>query len=111
MCIDVGRPDGLDTVRAQMRRCELCDLRRTTAWYLEAERFVIVDCDSCDVPMAVLRAHRQEASADEGAEMRAALARIADAKYPQGWFFDDHMRQIPDHYHLHARPYPKGWKS
>jgi hypothetical protein len=19
------------------------------------------------------------------------------------------MRQIPEHYHLHARPYPRGW--
>ena len=41
--------------------------------------------------------------------MQAALGRIADAKYPHGWFFDDHMRQIPDHYHLHARPYPRWW--
>ena len=44
-----------------------------------------------------------------GTTITEALTRIADVKYPHGWFFDDHMRQIPDHYHLHARPYPKWW--
>jgi hypothetical protein len=93
-------------------RCELCDLARTTHWYAEFEqpvRFVILDCDSCDVPMAVLGAHRRRATSEELSTMKRALAEIADQKYPQGWFFDEHMRQIPEHYHLHARPYPKWW--
>lgn len=90
--------------------CELCGLARTTPWYAEVTepfRFTIVDCDSCDVPMAVLGDHRVRPSEDESAVMRRELARIADQKYSlEGWFFDDHMRQIPDHYHVHARPYP-----
>jgi hypothetical protein len=89
--------------------CELCNLTRTTTWYAEYDepfRFVIIDCDSCDVPMAVLGAHRSHPTESEAETMRRALSRIADASYPGGWFFDDHMRQIPDHYHLHARPYP-----
>ncbi|MGH7785439.1 MAG: hypothetical protein ACRERC_01155 [Candidatus Binatia bacterium] len=93
--------------------CELCDLRRTTTWYAEHDapfRFVVIDCDSCDVPMAVLGAHRARPTDDERAYMQQVLARIADAKYANGWFFDDHMRQIPDHYHLHARPYPAWFK-
>jgi hypothetical protein len=92
--------------------CELCELARTTKWYVEHDkpfRFVILDCDSCDVPMAVLGDHRPHISADERAVMQAALARIADNMYPHGWYFDDHMRQIPEHYHLHARPYPAWW--
>ncbi|MEO8601195.1 MAG: hypothetical protein ABI629_01325 [bacterium] len=92
-----------------MSACELCDLHRTTTWYEEHEapfRFVIIDCDSCDVPMAVLGAHRAVPTDAEREHLRQTLARLADAKYPDGWFFDDHMRQIPDHYHLHARPYP-----
>jgi hypothetical protein len=95
-----------------MANCELCELARTTTWYLEHSepfRFVVIDCDSCDVPMAVLGDHRPLPSEDERAVMQRELARIADGKYPQGWWFDDHMRQIPDHYHLHARPYPRGW--
>ncbi len=92
-----------------MRGCELCQLARTTRWYAEFTepfRFAVLDCDSCEVPMAVLGAHRAAPSPEERAVMQAALGRIADEKYPQGWFFDDHMRQIPEHYHLHARPYP-----
>jgi hypothetical protein len=26
-------------------------------------------------------------------------------------FFDDRMKQIPDHYHLHARVRPKWWPA
>lgn len=92
-----------------MAACELCELHRTTTWYEEHVapfRFAIIDCDSCDVPMAVLGAHRATPTDDERAHLQRTLARIADEKFPQGWFFDDHMRQIPDHYHLHARPYP-----
>ena len=95
-----------------MPACELCALAHTTAWYAEHDtpfRFTILDCDSCDVPMAVLGAHRARPTDEERTVMQAALAKIADAKYPHGWFFDDHMRQIPDHYHLHTRPYPKWW--
>jgi len=59
--------------------------------------------------MVVLGAHRAAPTDDERVVMQQALATIADAKYPRGWYFDDHMRQIPDHYHLHARPYPPWW--
>jgi hypothetical protein len=96
-----------------MKACELCDLRRTTIWYAEHDqpfRFVIIDCDSCDVPMAVLGVHRAQPTDAERVHLQQALASIADSKYPNGWFFDDHMRQIPDHYHLHARPYPSWWR-
>ncbi len=92
--------------------CELCVLTRTTQWYAEFTEpfaFVIIDCDSCDVPMAVLGMHRAATLPDEREVMRQALQQIADSKFPHGWFFDDHMRQIPDHYHLHARPYPSWW--
>ena len=92
-----------------MPGCELCELARTTRWYATFEvpfRFAILDCDSCDVPMAVLGAHRSVPTQAEREVLRQALDEIAAEKYPGGWFFDDHMRQIPDHYHLHARPYP-----
>ena len=95
-----------------MASCELCALARTTPWYAEYDepfRFVILDCDSCDVPMAVFGAHESAPSPEARAVMQQALARIADTKYPRGWFFDDHMRQIPEHYHVHARPYPAWW--
>jgi len=92
--------------------CELCECAHITAWhavYEEPFQFVIIDCDSCDVPMAVLGEHRPAPSEMEREFMRQALAAIADARFRNGWYFDDHMRQIPDHYHLHARPYPAWW--
>jgi hypothetical protein len=98
----------------EIKPCELCELARTTPWYAEFDqpfRFAILDCDSCDVPMAVLGDHRKAPNEAERAVMQTELGKIADEKYPQGWVFDDNMRQIPDHYHLHARPYPPWWKG
>ncbi|GIW45970.1 MAG: hypothetical protein KatS3mg077_3252 [Candidatus Binatia bacterium] len=89
--------------------CELCKLVPTTRWYEEYEgapRFVILDCDSCDVPMAVLREHRARVETWEREVIERRLGAVAERVFPQGWFFDDHMRQIPDHYHMHARPLP-----
>ena len=95
-----------------MKICELCELAPMTPWHTrfdEPFRFAILDCDSCDVPMAVLGDHRARPSDEEKSFMQASMKKIADDLFPQGWFFDDHMRQIPDHYHLHARPYPSWW--
>ena len=92
--------------------CELCRLVRSTRWYAEFHeplRFTVLDCDSCDVPMAVLGAHRATATVDEKAYMTAALRTVVDALGLGDVTFDDHMRQIPDHYHVHARPLPAWW--
>ena len=41
--------------------------------------------------------------------MVAALGRVADEVLGAGaWFLDDVMRQIPDHFHAHARD-PNWW--
>lgn len=89
--------------------CELCLLVPHTPWYgvyETAVRFVILECDSCEVPMAVLREHRAQVEPWERAVIENALANVAERLFPRGWFFDDRMRQIPDHYHIHARPLP-----
>jgi hypothetical protein len=39
------------------------------------------------------------------ARLHSALRTVADAEFGDGnWSYDDHMRNIPDHYHAHARP-------
>ncbi len=91
-----------------LRPCELCNLVPYTQWYAEFYHpfaFVILDCDSCDVPMVVLKEHRIEVTPEEVAYMEKALALVADhvKKFPK-WIFDHHMRQIPNHYHFHVRP-------
>jgi len=78
-----------------MAKCDLCELKEYTPWYAsftQPFRFTILDCDSCDTPMAVLGDHRAEPTAEERA-----------------FIIDGIMRQIPDHCHMHARP--KRWRG
>ena len=91
-----------------MPKCELCELRDYTQRYADFVhpfKFTILDCDSCDTPMAVLGDHRAVPTDDERAFMIEALSLVARAKYGADKFgIDDVMRQIPDHCHMHARP-------
>ena len=91
-----------------MATCELCELRDYTQRYcnfVHPFRFTILDCDSCDTPMAVLGDHRAVATDAERAFMIEALTVIARDKYGADKFvIDGVMRQIPDHCHIHARP-------
>ena len=91
-----------------MAKCELCDLRDYTQRYcsfVHPYPFTILDCDSCDTPMAVLGEHRAAATDEERAFMIEALSLVARIKYGVDRFvIDGVMRQIPDHCHIHARP-------
>ncbi len=91
-----------------MADCELCELKRYTRWYCQFEypfKFAILDCDSCNTPMAVLGAHRTTATEEERRFMSEALTLVGRAKYGEGGFVvDSVMRQIPDHCHIHVRP-------
>ncbi len=95
---------------SQRRPCELCALVRSTRWYAtfhEPFPFTVLDCDSCDTPMAVLGEHRAAATEEEKAVMRKALALVSETMgLGEVAIFDDRMRQIPDHYHMHARIRP-----
>ena len=95
-------------------KCELCELVRSTRWYaqyFDPLPFTVLDCDSCDTPMAVLTEHRREVSEREKRLMTDALELVGRALELGELFFDDRMRQIPDHYHLHARPRPRWWPA
>ena len=97
-----------DDVLIAMPKCELCELRDYTQRYADFVhpfKFTILDCDSCDTPMAVLGEHRAVPTEEERAFMIEALSLVARAKYGADKFgIDDVMRQIPDHCHMHARP-------
>jgi hypothetical protein len=96
-----------------MAKCDLCELKEYTPWYasfIQPFRFTILDCDSCDTPMAVLGEHRAEPTVEERAFMVEALSLVARSKYGDDEFIiDGVMRQIPDHCHMHARP--KRWRG
>ncbi len=92
------------------RICDLCEMAHYTQWYAEFHapfRFTILDCDSCEVPIAVLGEHRVDVNPEEITLMEDALNMVAEQKYTgkfPKWMFDHNMRQIPDHYHFHVRP-------
>lgn len=95
--------------RASTAGCELCQAARLTEWYHEDAVCWIADCEICEVPMVVWREHGREPSEADMAHMVARLTEIADARFGQdGWSLDPVMRQIPDHYHAHARD-PNWW--
>jgi hypothetical protein len=101
----IGR---VSNVGATLARCELCELRDYTQRYCQFVHpfaFTILDCDSCDVPMAVLGEHRADCTDAERAFMVEALSLIGRTKYGADSFvIDGVMRQIPDHCHIHVRP-------
>jgi hypothetical protein len=59
--------------------------------------------------MVVWMHHGNEPTEDEVDHMLAQLGRVADARFgADGWSYDRVMRQIPDHFHAHARD-PNWW--
>ena len=84
--------------------CELCEARRFTTWYAEDDRCWVADCEICDVPMVVWRTHDADPPPDVRAHLLAVLRGVADVRFGEGRYgIDEHMRNIPDHYHAHAR--------
>ena len=93
-----------------MSNCELCKAAVVSTRYFEDELCWIADCTICLVPMVVWRVH--DARPDEAVKsaLLARLAGVANVEFGEaGWSVDDHMRNIPDHYHAHARP-PSFWR-
>ena len=85
--------------------CELCEAAVITTRYFENDLCWIGDCEICLVPMVVWRSHGPQPADDLKEQMHGYLAVVADEVLGEGiWRIDDHMRNIPDHYHAHARP-------
>ena len=84
--------------------CELCLAHRMTAWFYEDEDCWIAECMLCSTPMVVWRPHGMPDSEVEE-RLLGRLASVADDQYgPGGWWVDGRRRNIPDHWHAHARP-------
>lgn len=83
--------------------CDLCRAARLTPWYHEDDVCWVAECDVCDTPMVVWRYHGVTPPDEQRAHMEARLREVATARLGEFWI-DDHMRNIPDHYHVHARP-------
>ncbi len=88
--------------------CELCEAARITEWFHDDDLCWVAACEACGVPMVVWKQHGNQPPEAEVDQMLAHLAVAADAQLGAGnWSFDRVMRQIPDHFHAHARD--PGW--
>ncbi len=75
-----------------------------TTRYFEDDGCWVAQCVICRVPMVVWREHDPVPPDEVRRELRGRLSEVADAFFEGNpWYFDDHMRKIPDHYHAHAR--------
>jgi hypothetical protein len=85
--------------------CELCEAAPLTTRYHEDELCWIADCEACDVPMVVWKHHGARPGDGDRERMLGQLRLVALARFgtTEGFWIDEVMRQIPDHFHAHAR--------
>ena len=84
--------------------CELCVLNNKTNIHIENEFFIIMDCDSCFVPMIVWKNHTMSIPEPDVNMMEIFLTECAEQFYDGTPFFiDKKQRAVLDHLHWHAR--------
>lgn len=83
--------------------CELCEAAQITPWYHEDEICWVAECEACSVPMVVWREHGTEPDPETLDHMLDTLGRVATGVVGSDHHIDTVMRQIPDHFHAHAR--------
>ena len=84
--------------------CELCVLANKINVYIEDDNFIIMDCDSCFVPMIVWKDHTMSIPAPDVDTMEIFLKKCAKQFYGDTPFFiDKKQRSVLDHLHWHAR--------
>jgi hypothetical protein len=83
--------------------CDLCEAARITPWFHEDDVCWIAECEICATPMVVWRWHGTEPPPEHRAHMESELTRVGTEVFGE-IYLDGHMRNIPDHFHVHARP-------
>lgn len=83
--------------------CELCEAARLTTWWYEDDVCWVAECEACSVPMVVWKRHATTPPAEVRDELLARLRAVADEQGPPGYWIDETLRSIPEHYHAHAR--------
>lgn len=84
--------------------CDLCEAARLTEWFHEDELCWIAECEICATPMVVWKQHDPCPPDDIKAILHERLAIVVERNFDFDHYVDDNMRNIPDHYHAHARP-------
>ncbi len=84
--------------------CRLCSPNKVTPWVYEDSSVWIFDCQTCKVPMVVLKRHVCEPNAVEANIMGKKLCAVMKKFHPdRTYIIDKAMRAIPEHAHWHAR--------
>jgi len=83
--------------------CDLCEAARVTPWFYEDDLCWVAECEFCSVPMVVLREHVRDPPEAVKAALHDRLADVVGQQFDFDHWVDDNMRNIPDHYHAHAR--------
>ena len=92
-------------------KCDLCKLERRTYVYEDNKALIIMDCDSCLVPMVVWKEHTMDVPEPDEQMMKAFLIEVANQFYEgKSYFIDKNQREIFDHLHWHARS-EQDWKD
>jgi hypothetical protein len=94
------------TIMTKIDGCPLCELKQETEWYFDGDDFAIIECRSCHVPMLVWKDHVAHVPNTTRYYNLAIglLAYFAEQKFGRyNWEFDYQRRQIPEHWHVHAR--------
>ncbi len=86
-----------------MENCDLCEAARVTEWFHEDDLCWIAECEVCSVPMIVWKSHDPSPSDEIKERLHATLRRVVEENFVDEIYIDDNMRNIPDHYHAHAR--------
>ncbi len=92
--------------------CSLCTLHDKREIYKETWEFIIIECASCAVPMAVWKKHTMELTEDEEDAMLKALKKVGNELYrPWKYYIDKKQNSVFDHIHWHARPNKSRWRK
>ena len=85
--------------------CELCTLERKINIYIEDDCYIIMDCDSCFVPMMVWKDHTMSLpNPDISVMLESQLSSCARMRWGDiPFFIDKKQRAVLDHLHWHAR--------
>ena len=83
--------------------CDLCEAAPLTERYYEDDLCWIAECEACFVPMVVWKNHDSRPPEDVKTMLHRILLDVTAKIFDGEPYIDDNMRNIPDHYHAHAR--------
>ena len=74
--------------------CDLCILEDKTNTYLETDKFIILDCDSCFIPMVVWKEHTMTIDSEDERLMEESLIKVAKKFYKHDNFKIDKNQRV-----------------